>query len=357
MARVNNNAKFCRTWISDEEFFSAELLDGEVWKFFSRYKGIELSGMYGVSNKGRVRRQDGSIMRGSLDQDGYHHVSFSVKGNPAKSIGPAVHSVVLYLFVGDPPTDMKDPTTQHLNHDKLDNRVENLCWMSRFDNNQEGHGTRIKVIDQAGEHIFASHSAASKYIGRQEGYIADCIRYNYRATNISGQDVDVFTEVDGQWVQYCRTQPGNRHWCRIIQDNQTFDFESFQACDKFLGEEEGYVSNCVANSWPICNKPNFTFYIHGGERYAEYVPTKKRWKASRRCQIILSDGQVIRFKSISAAARYIGKDSEYVRINSRESRPIRDTDGNIVNLSILDEEEIGRVKLMQETSKKRLQGK
>ena len=44
--------------------------------------------------------------------------------------------------------------------------------MSAFDNNQDGHGRRVKLIEKV----------ASEFIGRYEDYISECIREGYKIT-------------------------------------------------------------------------------------------------------------------------------------------------------------------------------
>ncbi len=57
-----------------------------------------------------------------------------------------VHRLILLAFLGPAPTDRHE--CRHLNGDKLDNRIENLQWGTRAENEHDkiGHGTvRIGV--------------------------------------------------------------------------------------------------------------------------------------------------------------------------------------------------------------------
>ena len=129
------NVEHNRSWITNTAFFSDSNLPGEEWREFKEYSNHMLNHSYMISNKGRIRNSKGDLIRGSISFDGYHEVM--VDNVPVR-----VHRAVLLIFQGGPPEDMESPTVQHINHDKLDNRIENLCWMSAFDNNQEGHGVR-----------------------------------------------------------------------------------------------------------------------------------------------------------------------------------------------------------------------
>lgn len=331
-----------RLWISDEEFYNIRELDGEEWKDLYSYKGCELKYIYQVSNKGRIRKKGyNNPLVGAITFDGYHEVTIytaCVNSTEKRSFTVRVHSLVLTLFQGPPPAEMVQPTVQHLNHDKLDNRIENLCWMSAFDNNQEGHGVRTKVVDRSGEHLFNSQKVASTYIGRYADYIAECINCGYRITSKGGEAVEVYTEKNNEWVKYSRPVPGNRTWCRLVKDGETFNFESYQECDKFLGKSPGYTTYIVSNSWPLL-EGDYKFFIFDkvSSSYKEYVPTSKRLKHfARRC-VVTNNSEVHNFPSISAAAKFLGRDSEYVRLAVRDNKTVKDCNGNIVNVEILDD--------------------
>lgn len=335
MIYFRNSVKFHRSWISDKEFFSDCPIEGEVWIDFDTYKGKKLSNIYQISNKGRLRRLNGPIITGTLTHDGYHTVSMVAADSGGRSMSTGAHQIVLRMFVGDPPKGMIDPTVQHINHDKLDNRVENLCWMSAFDNNQERHGRRAKIIDSDGEHVFGSQKQASHYIGRYEDYISECINHGHRITNANGQNVEVYTEIDGQWIKYERPVPTNRSFCKLIRNGACKEFESLQACSRYLGKDASYVSNMLFNSWPILPNEDHEFfrYDHDLREYVKYLPTSERvMHHARKCNIVI-EGIEHEFPSISKAAEFIGRDSEYLRIAIKEGKVVRDKLGRIVYAS------------------------
>lgn len=117
----------------------------EIWK---PVKGFE--GLYEVSNKGRVKslakviiRTNGvpisykeKILNPSMDNCEYLHVRLSL-GNKYKLF--KVHRLVAAHFLPDYSEEL---TINHKNHDKFDNRVENLEMMTLYDNIQDEHRHR-----------------------------------------------------------------------------------------------------------------------------------------------------------------------------------------------------------------------
>lgn len=108
----------------------------EVW---CRVEGFR--GRYEVSNQGRVRRLYKSGVKRVLslhpNNDGYLRVELYPDG---RRVRIQVSHLVLNAFVGPRPEGME---TAHLNGDKVDNRPENLAWVSHAENvrHQVVHGT------------------------------------------------------------------------------------------------------------------------------------------------------------------------------------------------------------------------
>lgn len=98
----------------------------EIWKSIKDYEGL-----YEVSNLGRVRRLKKDkefILKPIINKFGYLQVSLS-KNNIVKN--HRIHRLVAEAFISNP--DNK-PDVDHINTIRIDNRVENLRWVTKQEN-------------------------------------------------------------------------------------------------------------------------------------------------------------------------------------------------------------------------------
>lgn len=107
----------------------------ERWRWVPGYEGLYL-----VSNMGRVmsapkRTHYGHFMALSEKKTGYVHVCLSRDGEK-RSV--SVHRLVASAFLPNPASK---PEVNHINGDRSDNRVENLEWATRSEN--EIHAFRV----------------------------------------------------------------------------------------------------------------------------------------------------------------------------------------------------------------------
>lgn len=92
--------------------------------------------LYEVSVEGQVRnRKTGLVLKPSVCKKGYHRV------NHHKYRRVQVHRLVALCFL--PRVIVDNHQVHHINHDKSDNRAENLMWVSNQQNTRFNKHTNI----------------------------------------------------------------------------------------------------------------------------------------------------------------------------------------------------------------------
>lgn len=86
---------------------------------------------YSASDLGRIKNnKTGRIIKPRLDGCGYKRVDLA---SNKKRITYFIHRLVLSTFS---PIDDPEYTVHHINNTTTDNRIENLEWLSRCENNK-----------------------------------------------------------------------------------------------------------------------------------------------------------------------------------------------------------------------------
>ena len=156
----------------------------EEWKDIPGWEG-----RYMISSFGRVKTLDykrtgrEAIMRGLTDIRGYKNIAFRVGGAGSKQKHFMVHRLVANAFI---PNQLNKPFVNHKNGDRKDNRVENLEWCSKSEN--EVHkiytlgktsGSMIppkKIMCVETGQVFKSERDAAKFAGVTQGAISAAVR-------------------------------------------------------------------------------------------------------------------------------------------------------------------------------------
>lgn len=162
----------------------------EIWKDIPGWEN-----KYQISSLGNVRslnfKQTGKIkvMSGITDIRGYKSIAFRPNGSKSRQKHYMIHRLVAEAFI--PNTENK-PFVNHKNGKRDDNRVDNLEWVTRSENEKhkiyvlnKKSGTLIppkpvKCIE-TGE-IFHSQTEAAKKNGVTQGAISAAL---YGKTKIS----------------------------------------------------------------------------------------------------------------------------------------------------------------------------
>ena len=161
----------------------------EVWEDIPGYKGY-----YQASNLGRIRSLKFWSNRSKKYYDrikilkpkpstgkygGGYRVDLHKNGDVK---GYLVARLVAFAFLGFPPDE--NYTVEHKNGNRLDNRVENLEWMTRgdniragFENNLYTYQKAVYIIDKVSEEkaLYRNMALASRAMGKNVGYLSCAI--------------------------------------------------------------------------------------------------------------------------------------------------------------------------------------
>lgn len=164
--------------------------ENEIWKDIPDYEGI-----YQASSFGRIRTVEGKttfskrhgvrhwksrIMKGRGDNyKTGKRVSLWKNGYCKEWL---VARLVAITFLGKPTKEFN--TVNHINGNRLDNRIENLEWLSLGDNIRHAFDTglmpypKIRIYNSECDLKFRSMTIASNFIGCNRGYISMCLKKN-----------------------------------------------------------------------------------------------------------------------------------------------------------------------------------
>ena len=124
----------------------------EIWRYIEGYEGL-----YQVSNEGRVKsikkfinsgiHTTENILKERITPNGYNQICLTLGG---KHLYYYAHRLVAENFIPNP--DNK-PEVDHINGNKLDNRVENLRWTTKSENMSNPVTTEKLSEIKTGKHI------------------------------------------------------------------------------------------------------------------------------------------------------------------------------------------------------------
>ena len=147
-----------------------------MWKPIKGYEGL-----YEVSDKGQVRNSKGQLKTLKKDKDGYYKVCLSKN---SKKRPYFVHRLVAEAFIHN--KDNK-PVVNHIDGNKTNNRVANLEWVTRSENDKHafrlglrkptcgGTSKKVKQYDLNGNFIREYNSLS--HASRETGFTVQNISY------------------------------------------------------------------------------------------------------------------------------------------------------------------------------------
>ena len=135
-----------------------------------------------VDDEGNVYGKRGNILKGGIDRCGYKEVCLSLKGKQ-KSV--LVHRLILKTF--KPCDNMEKLDVNHINGNKLDNRLINLEWCTRSENIKHSYknGLQDNATNQYGNFKVVSQEEVKlmkilKLEGKTQREIAKEVGYSIK---------------------------------------------------------------------------------------------------------------------------------------------------------------------------------
>ena len=160
----------------------------ETWKDIPEYEGLyqasdtgfirSVEGKTTSSRRFPVRHWKSRVLKGRGDNAKTgKRVSLWKDGKPKDFL---VARLIALTFLGEPPQGF---TVNHKDGNRMNNAVDNLEWLSLADNIRHGFETglyhaqkTVTLVKDNTKMTFPSYAKASVHIGRNIGYISDCIK-------------------------------------------------------------------------------------------------------------------------------------------------------------------------------------
>lgn len=173
----------------------------EQWRDIANYPG------YQVSNLGSVRTKDKITSSAKYSRRKWKDRTLKTKTGKDHSVRVElwnkdghktflVHRLVASAFLGE-YLDSK-LTVNHKDGNRLNNRVDNLEWVSLADNIRHGFNTGLythqkecKLIINDAVYVFRSISEASRFIGRNSSYISNALKLGRKVITKSGKCAEI----------------------------------------------------------------------------------------------------------------------------------------------------------------------
>lgn len=145
----------------------------EIWVYIKGYKGL-----YEVSNLGRVRNiVTGKFLKGRINLSGYRQVCFCKDGKKKWFL---IHRLVGEEFV---PNLFGDNEIDHIDGNRLNNRSDNLRWVSSSENKRnipksvrrKKKGKVRKINQYTLDGGFVRQWPSASAVQRETGFCSLCI--------------------------------------------------------------------------------------------------------------------------------------------------------------------------------------
>lgn len=133
---------------------------------------------------GSIRKYNGKELKPSIYKGGYAVVILSKNGVYKNC---KVHRLVAETFLPNPDNL---PQVHHINHDRKDNRIQNLAWVTSAEQRDDHwrttqsktRGTRLRVIGNGIDKIFISAHEVERDLGISSVYVLKVAKGKYKQT-------------------------------------------------------------------------------------------------------------------------------------------------------------------------------
>lgn len=176
---------------------------------------------YFVTNDGRVFRE-GRELKPELTK-GYHRVTLSIGGIPKRYL---IHRLVAIIYIDNPDNKKY---VNHINHNRADNRVENLEWVTHSENMlhciRHGRGTNK----------LATQISVENNDKRMQRKLRDKLGSNFIST--FKNEMDEKRKRSRRFVEYKCFLCDNVHIARVDSSLLTYDKVMCPRCNKCRDED------------------------------------------------------------------------------------------------------------------------
>lgn len=133
----------------------------EKWKIIKSewFNNEKMVKKYFVSNFGIVKNEEGKIMKTVIDKDGYERVRLSFVRQNKKDKRKLIPIARLVCLAFNYRDDFKDMTVHHIDHNKTNNKVDNLRWETKENN------SKLNKIDKT--HAYGEKNYGAKLTQRE----------------------------------------------------------------------------------------------------------------------------------------------------------------------------------------------
>ena len=105
---------------------------------------------------------EGKILKPHINNNGYIYYKFSINGKPKNIF---LHHIIVKLFI-DKNFDSTKFEIDHKNHNRQDNSIDNLCIVSRLENNRNlssKNGKEFNFLSDIGKSLVINEEAQIYY--------------------------------------------------------------------------------------------------------------------------------------------------------------------------------------------------